>query len=113
MLHRCILLFSLAAGFFGCEAKRFTASGPYDPQAVRYYADMLILREELRLQGSDSVNTRIKNDSLCRSYGYTAGQAENIIGSYRSDIHTWKGFNELVIHRLDSLQRMEQSKQGR
>lgn len=77
---------------------------------VRLYADRLILQEEAKLAGTDSVMLHHQLDSLCESYGIEDSDVEQNLVHYQEDLATWKEFYDKVVQRLEELQRTEAPK---
>jgi hypothetical protein len=101
-----LLPFILAIFLFDCTGQ----PGPSGPSeaVVRVHAEILILREEVRLRGLDSAALQNGTDSLLRLSGVSRDAYASALADLRSDLGSWKAFNERVARRLDSLQRQSQ-----
>jgi len=109
---RHFFLLILLTGLFSCSPEHPQASRQYDHRVVNYYADMLVVQEESKLAGSDSLSVSGKLDSLAAFYGLRREQIAEVLAEYKKDIPVWRGFYDNVIHRLDSLQRSSQPLKG-
>jgi hypothetical protein len=73
------------------------------------YARILVVQEEGRLRGTDSLALVGRTDSLCGAHGLTRDGVQTELGYYRGDLPLWREFIEKVIRNLEQLQREEQA----
>jgi hypothetical protein len=111
------LLFALSLSLAGVSLAVLSCSNPRprsraipEERLVELYANVLVVREEGRVRGSDTLAVSKRTDSLCAAYGLTRVQLQTELGSERSDLAGWKEFYEKVIRRLEQLQREDRSR---
>ena len=106
-----LLVMACAAALAGlsCSGVRPPARAVPEAKMVDLYAGILVIQEEGRIRGADSVTVIARTDSVCASYGVTRGQMQSELEYYRADLPGWKEFNEKVIGRLEELQREDRT----
>ena len=65
----------------------------------------MILRDEARLAGADSIELERRTDSLYSAYRFTRSRIDSTLRGYRRELAAWKKFYEKVVARLEELQR--------
>src|ERR1051325_11925874 len=70
-----------------CSGVRAPARAVPEAKMVDLYARILVIQEEGRIRGADSVAVIGRTDSVCASYGVTRGQMQSEL-EYRSEEHT-------------------------
>ncbi len=94
-----LLLVAAAA----CSDRQPPPAPPVDTAVVNAYADRLVLEEERRLTGMDSLVFVRRLDTVCAAHGLDRRGLEEKIERYRTDPMLWKRLYEEVANRLDTL----------
>jgi len=102
-----ILLIALSS----CSRKEAVPGVIAEDQFVHYYADLLVLRQESTMNGTDSTGMRAKVDSLNHAYSVSEEQVRKTLLQYKMDLPRWKGFFERVVKRIEALQQPDSQKQ--
>ena len=70
-----------------------------------YYAASLIIVQEEKLLGHDSLWMKHRIDSLRRSYNLKERDIQNTIDFYHDNLSRWREFNSKVIKKIEEIQR--------
>lgn len=89
-----------------CSNKQSDNSIISEDVFTNVYADLQIAKEEAVILAADSVYISHKADSIYSAYHVTGKQVESTLQSYKNDLPGWKLFQERVIKRLESLQKL-------
>jgi len=95
---------SLTLLLTSCTEKSRTPSSSPSDAVVYLYTDLELLKIRAQIDKLDSLTTRAKEDSLMRLYGLNHDQYEGAMNSSKTDLESWKQFNERVLSRLEKLQ---------
>lgn len=104
------LLLPLVAG--ACGERPPVSPPPVDSAVVHAYADRLVLEEERRITGMDSLVFGRRLDDLAAMHGFDTPGLDRRIDRYRLDPAAWKRFYEEVAARLDSLRQAMAAHRG-
>ena len=77
---------------------------------IKFYADLLIVQEEAKFMGLDSLSAQARIDSLYQSHQITQDQIKTTLDEYKKDLKTWRAFYDKVIWRLEEIQKEESRK---
>jgi hypothetical protein len=107
-MHRpYYILLIVAFMIASCSRGHSDSTFSPDDQFTDYYAHLLILKEEGKLLMTDSTHMNMRIDSLRIAFHMTKGYVDSTVSTYQSDLQRWRQFYDLVIKRLEVIQREE------
>ena len=77
---------------------------------INYYADLLVVRQEGMMTGTDSIGMKSKVDSLNNAYAVSPDQVQTTLRQFKNNLPRWRTFYERVVKRLESLQLHDSTK---
>lgn len=91
---------------FICSCSKNKAVTEVIPEStfVKFYADSLILSEEVKMTHADSTMFIHGLDSLYQKYNLNIEQIDRSYRYYKEDLIRWRDFYSKVIKRLEHLQ---------
>ena len=100
------LLASLIISVISCS-RNYPVTVPKIPEDrfVDYYTSTLVVTQEEKLAGHDSLQVRHRIDSLQQRYQLNPDDIAQTIGYYHSDLNRWKALNLKIIKKLEDLQK--------
>jgi len=107
MDKECIIIILLICSSLCCKGKNSEPITEIDTTVVNFYADSLVLSEEVKLSAFDSSLFANKIDSLYEIYGITREKVNTSIENYKKELSTWKSFYEMLVKRLEYLRTHE------
>ena len=110
MSRRPYLLLIITFIIISCSREHNDASFLPDDRFTDYYAHVLILKEEGSILGQTPRDMNVRMDSLREAYHMTKGYVDSTVTSYQNDLRRWKAFYDVVIKRLEVLQREEMNR---
>lgn len=102
-IHFLIPLLALPF-ILSCTGKNQQSAVSIDTTFVNFYADRMILHEELKINNADSIVVASRMDSLYRFYKLSQENAEKRTEAYKQDLTVWKLLHDQVVRRLEQLQ---------
>jgi len=78
-----------------------------DSVFVKFYADSLIVSEEVKVGKMDSNRLKQKVDSLYKEYHLTSEQTATTLRYHQDKIERWRDFYSKIVKRLELLQQNE------
>ncbi len=72
---------------------------------TEYYAGELLLLENNRLSGGDTLSLRNGLDSLSRQFDLTRGERDSLLAYYRDSLPRWEAFLTGVLGKLEERER--------
>jgi hypothetical protein len=74
---------------------------------VKFYADSLVVSEDVKVGKMDSNHLKQKMDSLYKEYNLTSEQTATTLRYHQDNIERWRDFYAKVVKRLELLQQNE------
>lgn len=96
-----IFLTTVICFSFCCKEK--SSDIDIDSTIVNFYADSLVLSEEVKISGIDSTTFSYKIDSLYQLHSISREKVNIAIENYKKNLPTWKNFYEMLVKRLEYL----------
>ncbi|MBI3190042.1 MAG: DUF4296 domain-containing protein [Ignavibacteriales bacterium] len=96
--------------FPSCSEKDVSQNVIPEDMFIQFYADYMIVQEEISLNSLDSLQGKHRYDSLYKQYDLTPERVLQTREEYNKDLMKWQAVYEKVILRIDSLQQDETNK---
>jgi len=90
-----------------CSSEKSSEKVLPDSTFVKFFADSLIISDEIKIGRMDSSQLRIKIDSLYNKYRFTRDETAITLGYHQENIERWKTFYEKVIKQMELIQQIE------